>query len=104
MPAAAPLPAFPETAPIAAPAAAPLALLWVFSFGGGCVAAGGGGAGFAGCVCADDWGTVAIITESAITIAEYLIQPLLRRPPVSRCCSICRTCARRGHYLKFLLY
>src|SRR5579864_3653401 len=101
----APLAAFPPMAPIAAPFAAPLALGWVVSFGGGCVfgggrvAAAGGGAGLAGCVCAGDWGTIAVITESAIAIAEYLIWPLLGRPPVSRCCNICRICARRGHYL-----
>ena len=46
--------------------------------------AAGGGAVFGGCVCADDWGTAAIITESAITIAEYLVRPLLGRHPVSR--------------------
>jgi hypothetical protein len=69
-PMTAPLAAFPPMAPIAAPFAAPLALGWVVSFGGGCVAAGGV---CAGGVCADDWGTAAIIMESAITIAEYLI-------------------------------
>src|SRR5580704_18194425 len=98
----APLAAFPPMAPIAAPFAAPLALGWVVSFGGGCVFGGGcaaAGGVCAGGVCAGDWGTIAVITESAITIAEYLIGPLLGRPPVFRCCNICRTCARRGHYL-----
>ena len=50
-------------------------------------AAAGGGV-FGGGVCADDWGTAAIIAESAITIAQYLIWTLLGRPPVSRCCNI----------------
>ena len=49
----------------------------------------GGGDGLAGCVCAGDWGAIAVITKSAITIAEYLIWPLLGRPPMSRCCNIC---------------
>jgi len=72
----APLAAFPPMAPIAAPFAAPLALGWVVSFGGGCVFGGGGVAAGGICeggVCADDWGTAAITMESAITIAEYLI-------------------------------
>jgi hypothetical protein len=65
-------------APIAAPFAAPLALGWAGSvFGGGCVAAAGGVPVFAGGVCADDWGTIAAITENAITIAEYLTWPPL---------------------------
>ena len=72
----APLAAFPLMAPIAAPFAAPLALGWVVSFGGDCVFGGGcvvAGGVCEGGVCADDWGTAAIIMESAITIAEYLI-------------------------------
>ena len=101
-PMTAPLAAFPPMAPIAAPFAAPLALGWVVSLGGGCVFGGGcvaAGGVCAGGVCAGIWGIIAVITESAITIAEYLIWPLLGRPPVSRCCNICRTSARREHYL-----
>jgi hypothetical protein len=98
-PMTAPLAAFPPMAPIAAPFAAPLALGWVVSFGGGCVFGGGcaaAGGVCAGGVCAGDWGTIAVITESAITIAEYLIWPLLGRP---RCPGVAISAARRGHYL-----
>ncbi len=99
-PMTAPLAAFPPMAPIAAPFAAPLALGWAGSvFGAGCVAAGGGGAGFAGGVCAGDWGTAAIIMESPITIAEYFISPLLSRPPVSPVQQYLSHMRRRGPYL-----
>jgi len=69
----APLAAFPPMAPIAAPFAAPLALGWAVSFGGGCVFGEGcvaAGGVCAGGVCAGDWGIIAVITESAITMAE----------------------------------
>jgi hypothetical protein len=39
---------------------------------GGTCAASGGVPVFADCLCADDWGTITVMTESAITTAEYL--------------------------------
>jgi hypothetical protein len=94
----APFAAFPPMAPIAAPFAAPEALGWELCSCLACVccwvcvAAGGVCAGgvCAGGVCASAAGTTA--PESAIrrdiTLAEYLIWPLLGRPRVSRCCNI----------------
>jgi len=97
-PMTAPLAACPVAAPIAAPAAAPFALLWSFCcFGawvfcwvciccGVCIGCGagvaaGGGPGFAGCVCANAGGTIAV-ADSAITHA--MVFPLcFIRPPFS---------------------
>jgi hypothetical protein len=83
----APLAAFPVVmAPIAAPAAAPLALgwevccCWVCVCCWACVAAGGAPA-LGGCVCADPWGTIAVVAESVIpsdiTFTELFICFLL---------------------------
>src|SRR6516225_3849254 len=90
-PTTAPAAALPVVAaPIAAPAAAPLALLavpWVLFCcwaGGVCCwvwVVAGGPVGFAGCLCADVWGTTAGVTTNAstnaITFAERFIWPPL---------------------------
>ena len=90
----APLAAFPVVAaPIAAPAAAPLAFYFAFSWvlfcgwgwvccgaGACCCGAGGDGGG----ACADAWGTIAVVTPSAITyetiFAERFIWPPFEAP------------------------
>jgi hypothetical protein len=84
--------AFPTTAPTAAPSANPLVLLWVLDCCSTCVCCC-----FCICcwvgvaasrVCADAWGTIATVKESAITIditfAEgFIWPPLSASVPVS---------------------
>jgi hypothetical protein len=71
-PTTAPLAALPPVAaPIAAPAAAPLAFSPVFFSGWACVA-GGGGVDFAGCVCANAGGNIALATNITVTNAMTL--------------------------------